>query len=476
MKIYKEANLINGEWQAAEKSESLLVKHKYNSEILASIPLASEKQMDRSIASAEAAFREYAKWSAGDRAAAMQKVYDQLVKKRADFVQLIIDEAGKPRSYAETEVNRSLSTLRFGIEEARRIGGEVIPMDFDNGEGKHAFTQRFPIGVVACITPFNFPLNLVMHKVAPALAAACALLIKPSPQSPLTSLALAELICDAGFPKGLVNVVSAENEVSELLVKDERVKLLSFTGSDKVGWHLKSLAGKKKVALELGGNAAVLVDETTDIAQAAKEIAMGTYLYAGQICISTQKIIVEASKYDEFIAAFSRATEELKVGDPDDEKVSVGPIIDQHHLERIENWVNEALDSGAKLIFGGKVKDRAHNLYEPTLLTEVNDTMKVYTEEAFAPLAVLERYQGWEEGLKKVNDSKYGLQVGVYTQRIDRMKNAFNKIEAGGVIINGIPGFRIDHMPYGGIKDSGIGREGLRYAIEEMTEMKLLVY
>jgi glyceraldehyde-3-phosphate dehydrogenase (NADP+) len=476
MKIYKEANLINNKWYSEGSGDSLTVKHKFKAESLAEIPLATKEQMNTAISAAHKAFEEYSKWSAGDRATAMQKVHDQLKEQRDDFVQLIIDEAGKPRPYAETELDRSLSTLSFGIEEARRIGGEVVPMDFANGEGKQAYTQHFPIGVVACITPFNFPLNLVMHKVAPALAAGCALVIKPSPQSPLACYALADLILNAGFPKGLVNVLSADNEVAEELVKDERVKLLSFTGSDKVGWHLKSLAGKKKVALELGGNAAVLVDETTDIAQAAKEITMGAYLYAGQICISTQRIIVHASKYEEFISAFAKETKELKVGDPNDEKVLVGPIIDSHHLERIESWVKEAVDSGAKVEFGGEVHDRTHNLYSPTLLSQVNDSMKVYTEEAFAPLAVIEPFQDWEEGLQKINHSKYGLQVGVYTQLIAKMKSAFKQIKAGGIIINGIPGFRIDHMPYGGVKDSGIGREGLKYAIEEMTEKRLLVY
>ncbi|MAY83358.1 MAG: aldehyde dehydrogenase [Flavobacteriales bacterium] len=476
MKLYKEANLINGEWLSQGSGEFLKVLHKYNEELLAEIPLATSDQVDKAIEAAEKAFKEYSSWSAGERAAAMQKLYDQLEQKRDDFVQLIIDEAGKPRSYAENEVTRSLTTLKFGIEEARRIGGEVIPMDFDQGAGKTAFTQRFPIGVVGCITPFNFPLNLVMHKLAPALAAGCSLVIKPAPQSPLSCIALAELVQNAGFPKGLINVFSSENEISELMVKDERVKLLSFTGSDKVGWHLKSLAGKKKVALELGGNAAVLVDETVDEQKAAEEIAKGSYLYAGQICISTQRIIVQELVYEQFLKAFAKAAQELNVGDPNDQEVLVGPIIDQKHLERIENWVNEAVEAGAQLEFGAKVKDREHNLYECTLLSNVNSSMKVSREEAFAPLAVIEKFNTWEEGIRLVNESKYGLQVGVYTQSIDRMKMAFKQIEAGGVLINSIPGFRIDHMPYGGIKDSGIGREGLKYAIEEMTEPKLLVY
>jgi glyceraldehyde-3-phosphate dehydrogenase (NADP+) len=331
---------------------------KYKGKVIGKIPQASEEQMEKAISSANNAFQVTRKWSAGKRASMMEKLHQKLGENRDRFVDLIINEGGKPRSYAEVEIERCLSTLKIAIEETTRFGGEVVPMDFNNGEGKTAFTKRFPIGVVACITPFNFPLNLVMHKVAPALAVGCTVVIKPAPQAPMSCLAFAELFKEAGYPAGVINVLCCDIPVAEKLVKDERVAKLSFTGSDKVGWYLKSICGKKRVTLELGGNAAVIIDQDADVESIAEQVAKGAYLYAGQICISTQRIFVHEEIFDRFQKVFIKAIQSLKVGDPNDQEVLVGPVIDQGHLERIEDWVHEAEKGGAKIISGGKIKDK----------------------------------------------------------------------------------------------------------------------
>lgn len=476
MEKYSKANFVAGQWLEQGKGDFLTVKHKHSGKEIGKIPQASEEQMEKAILSANSAFEITAKWSAGRRSEMMQKLHVKLKAEEERFIQIIIDEGGKPRSYAEAEVARSLTTLQYGMEEARRVSGEVVPIDFDNGEGKTAFTKRYPIGVIACITPFNFPLNLVMHKLAPALATGCTVVIKPAPQAPMSCLALAELMQEVGYPDGVINVLCCDIPEAEKLVKDDRVAKLSFTGSDKVGWYLKSIAGKKKVTLELGGNAAVLVNEDAEIGEIADLIAMGTYLYAGQICISTQRIFVHRNIFEDFKTAFVKAIKALKVGDPNDPEVRVGPLIDGGHLERIQEWVKDATGKGAKLLLGGEIESKENNLFQPTLLTDTSSTMKVCAEEVFGPVAVLESVKSFQDGIKAVNNSKYGLQAGIFTNRFDHIQKAIEEIEVGGLMINNIPGFRIDNMPYGGVKDSGLGREGLKYAIEEMTEGRLIVY
>jgi glyceraldehyde-3-phosphate dehydrogenase (NADP+) len=348
-------------------------------------------------------------------------------------------------------------------------------MDFGAGKGRQAYTQRFPRGVCLGISPFNFPLNLAMHKIAPAVATGNTILIKPSPYTPYTLLKLEEWASEVGWPEGLFQVLPCSNEESEWLVKNEEIKLLSFTGSPKIGWMLKEKAKKKKVVLELGGNAAVLVDETADIPKVARTLAQGAYLYAGQICISTQRIYCVKEVREELQERLLQAIAKLQTGDPNVQGVSVGPLIDEVHFKRICEWVDEALAGGAELLCGGKgVEDK--NLYEPTLLTNTKKTMKVVREEVFGPVAIFEEVESFDHGLAEINDSPFGLQAGVFTKRIDRMKKAFKELEVGGVIIDNIPGFRIDSMPYGGVKDSGHGREGLRYAMEDFTEERLLVF
>lgn len=476
MKHYQSHNFVNNQWLSKGTGEYLSVLDKYTGEEIGKLPMATESQMEEAIVGAKNAFETTKRWSAGKRAEMMQKLYDKLAENRKLFIDLVINEGGKPRSYATNEIDRCLTTLRLAYEEATRFDGEVVPMDFAAGEGKTAFTKRHPIGVIACITPFNFPLNLVMHKVAPALAVGCTVVIKPAPQAPMSCLAFAQLMQEVGYPAGVINVLSCDIPVAEKLVRDNRVAKLSFTGSDKVGWYLKSICGKKKVTLELGGNAAVIVDEDTDVKSITDLVAKGAYLYAGQICISTQRIFVHEKVYDEFTANLIESIKKLPVGNPQENDTLVGPVIDNGHLNRIHRWVQEAVDQGAKLLCGGEIISESNNLYAPTLITDTQENMKVSCEEVFGPVAVLEKFSSFEEAIAMNNNSKFGLQVGVFTNNMNHFKLAMNELEVGGVMMNNIPGFRIDNMPYGGVKDSGLGREGLTYAMEEMTEGRLIIF
>ncbi len=474
--IVPQGNYIDGKWLQGNDNNTLKIIDKYDGSLIQEVPMADEAQMEQALSASVQAFEEMKSWSAGKRASMLQLLHSKLKEKRNLFADLIVAEAGKPISYALNEVDRCLVTIETAITESVRFGGEYIPMDFAAGEGKTAFTKRFPIGPIACISPFNFPLNLALHKIAPALAVGCSVVLKPAPQAPLSCMAFAELCHQAGYPAGAINVLACDIPVAEKLVTDERMKMLSFTGSPQVGWHLKNIAGRKKVVLELGGNAAVIVDETANIEEAAKLTAKGAYLYAGQICISTQRIFVQESVYDQFAKTLLKEIENLKTGDPTKQDVLVGPVIDRGHLNRIAQWVDEAREKGAQVLTGGNVIDEAHNLYAPTLLTGTNKDMKVVWEEVFGPVAVIEKVKTFAEALEKTNDSQFGLQAGIFTNNLDRMKLAHEELEVGGIMINNIPGFRIDSMPYGGVKSSGLGREGIKYAMEEMTEARLLVY
>jgi glyceraldehyde-3-phosphate dehydrogenase (NADP+) len=474
--ILRTSNFINGVWQEKGTGGMLSVLDKYSHDVIANLPLASADQMEVAITSSVLAFEQLKKWSAGRRSEHLQQVHDLLNEHREAFVELLIREAGKPASYAQNEITRCLTTIGLAAAEAIRFDGEVIAMDYGAGEGKTAFTKRVPIGPIACITPFNFPGNLVLHKVAPALAVGCPVVVKPAPQAPLTALALAGLFQQAGYPAGAVNVVVCDIPVAEKLVRDERMRMLSFTGSDKVGWHLKAIAGKKKVILELGGNAAVIVDETADLTTAAKAVSRGAYAYAGQTCISTQRIFVHEKVYDRFSALLVEEIKSLKTGDPSEADVAVGPIIDGGHAERIKSWVEEAVEGGAKVLVGGDVLDERRNLFEPTLLTDVSDDMKVSCDEVFGPVATIEKVRDFDAAIEQTNKSRFGLQAGVFTNDLSHVRKAHRELEVGGIMINNVPGFRVDSMPYGGVKDSGLGREGIRYAMEEMTEARLLVY
>lgn len=474
--ILRTANYIAGSWHETGTGETLTVVDKFTQQTIAELPMASEAQMEQAIQAAEAGFNVIRSWSAGKRAEHLTRLRDLLAKHQDAFVDLIVAEAGKPLGYSQAEIARCLSTLNIAIEEATRMTGEVVAMDFAGGTGKRAHTNRVPVGPVACISPFNFPLNLALHKIAPALACGCSVVLKPAPQSPLTCLAFAQLIEDAGYPAGVASILVCDIPEAQKMVTDPRFKLLSFTGSPQVGWYLKTIAGEKKVALELGGNASVIVDESADVAKAAKLTATGAYLYAGQICISTQRVYVHEKVYSEFRDKLLVAMEQLKSGDPTSSEVINGPIIDAGHLERISSWVEEAKAAGAEVLAGGEVSNAQGNVYAPTLLTNTTTAMKVVSEEVFGPVAIIEPIADFKEGIKRTNDSKFGLQAGIFTNRIDHMKLAHDELDVGGVIVNNVPGFRIDNMPYGGVKASGLGREGVRYAIDDMTEIRLLVY
>lgn len=468
------SSFINGRY-LTPNSKKVNILNKYDGSVISDVSKCSDEDLELAISSSREAFKVYKSFSAGERYELLEKLIGLFKNHEREFSTLISKEAGKPISYARAEVSRCLSTLKFALEESRRVGGSVIPMDFGNAKGRSSFTTRFPIGPIVAISPFNFPLNLALHKIAPALACGCSIVVKPSPYTPLSTLLFAELVHLAGFPNGLVNVVLCSDEQSEYLVKSEAFKLLSFTGSPKIGWMLKNIAGKKKVVLELGGNAAVIIDESVDIEKAAKEVAKGAYLYSGQICISTQRILVEKSVYDGFKKSFLNEVKSLAIGDPLEEDTCIGPLIDKVHLRRVESWVNESKKSGATILCGGEVVSEEHNIYAPTLIENYFKEDLIFCEEVFGPVATISCFEKFSSAIEEVNDSRFGLQTGVYSNRLDRVKEAFRDLEVGAVIVNSIPGFRVDHMPYGGVKDSGLGREGLVFAISDMTEEKLLV-
>jgi glyceraldehyde-3-phosphate dehydrogenase (NADP+) len=393
--------------------------------------------------------------------------------RREELTSMLALEAGKPRKVGRAEVERAIFNLRNASEEAQRIEHEFIPLDLlPAGTGRWGIVRRVPIGAVLAMTPFNFPLNLVAHKVAPALAAGNSIVQKPSPRTPICSLILAEIAREAGVPPGAVNVISCPNERVESLVADERFKLFTFTGTGEVGWRLKTRAGKKRVLLELGGNAGVIVHSDADVDAAAERCVRGGFSYSGQSCISVQRIFVHRPALDRFLTSLVDRARALNVGNPLDEKTDIGPLINREALERVESWVNEAVAGGANVLTGGR---REQSIYYPTVLTNTRPQMRVNCAEVFGPVVTVEPYDSFEKALEQVNDSPYGLQVGVFTRDLKAAFHAFESLDVGGVIVNDVPSFRVDHMPYGGIKDSGLGREGARYAIEEMTERKLLV-
>jgi glyceraldehyde-3-phosphate dehydrogenase (NADP+) len=474
--LFQQANFINGAWVKEGDGSFNTVVDKYHGTELARIAHATAEQMEQAIAAAYASRAAVHKLSAGERGAKLEALAKLVEERAEDLAMLIVKEGGKPIGYAKGEIARCITTVRTAASEALRFTGEMVSVDYGGGAGRTAFTKRFPIGVIGAITPFNFPLNLVLHKVAPAMAVGCPVVLKPAPQAPLSALALAAMMEEIGWPKGAFSVLLCGNAVAEMLVKDERVAMLSFTGSDKVGWHLKAICGKKKVALELGGNAAVIIDAGTDLAAAAKTVAMGANLYAGQTCISTQRIFVVQPEFEQFRDLLVKEFNALKAGDPSDPAVSLGPIIDKGHFERISSWLEEAVNAGAVVLAGGAAVDVERNVFGATLLTGTKHSMKVDCAEVFGPVTIVEPVKDFSAAVARVNDSSYGLQAGVYTNNFAHVKQAHEEIEVGGVIINNIPGFRVDSMPYGGVKDSGLGREGLKYAMEEMSEPRLIVY
>ncbi len=463
--------LIGGQWR--QTASTARVTNPFTGELIAEVCQAGPAEAEDAIQATADAAETMSALAGHARFAILERIAHSIRARQEELAGTITAESGKPIVDARREVGRAVQTFLVAAEEAKRIGGEVIPLDWTPGTEPYVgLTRRFPIGPILGITPFNFPLNLVAHKVAPALASGNPILIKPAPQTPLTALLLAEVAEEAGVPAGGLNVVPCDNTVAERMVIDPRFKLLSFTGSAAVGWMLKAKCGKKKVLLELGGNAGVIVEADADLDLAAQRCATGGFSYAGQTCISVQRIFVHHTVVDLFTSKLLMQVARLRAGDPTEESTVIGPLIDQGAAARVETWIQEAQREGAKVLLGGK---RMGSLMEATVLANVTPTMKVACEEVFGPVVTVMPYRTLDEAVRAINDSRYGLQAGVFTKDINRVFHAFRRLEVGAVLANDIPTFRADHMPYGGVKDSGLGREGVRYAIEEMTEPRLLV-
>ena len=434
---------------------------------------ASAKDLQAAIAAATRAFDLTRKMGGYERQRVLRGVAQRLETQREDLARTLALEAGKPIKAARVEVERAAFTFAVAAEEAVRIGGEYLPLDWQaSTAGRWGIVRRFAIGPIAAITPFNFPINLVAHKLAPAMAAGCTILLKPAPQTPLTALRLAQIIEEAGWPAGALNVLPLSNEDAAPLVSDDRIKLLSFTGSTTVGWQLKAQAGKKRVVLELGGNAAVIVCADAKMDQAIERCAIGGFTYAGQTCISVQRVFVEDQAFEKFLPAFVARVQRLKAGPVLDDATDLGPLINEEAARRNVEWIAEAVQGGAKLLCGG-TRDGA--MVSPAVLTGTSPAMRVNCKEIFGPVVTVEKFSNFDAALAEVNHSDFGLQAGIFTRDFLRIIKAFETLEVGGVIVGDVPTFRIDHMPYGGVKDSGLGREGLRYAIEEMTDLRILV-
>ena len=450
------------------------VVNPFTGEPFAEVCLADSVEIDKAINLAEEAFKKTRVLPSYQRSRICAEVASGIQDRSDEFSKIIAQESGKPLIYARAEVARSVSTFEIASQEALRLDGEMLTLDItESAHGKAGLTRRFPIGPIAGISPFNFPLNLVAHKVAPALACGNPIIIKPASSTPLTALLLGEIVQNTQAIEGSLSVLPCTSKNATPLVEDPRLKMVTFTGSPNVGWDIKKRAGRKKVVLELGGNAGVIVEPDAEIDLAAKKIAFGAFVYSGQVCISVQRVFVHASKYDDFLESLINETQAFRPGDPLDEKVTMGPMIDLENAERIESWVNEAVAEGAKIQTGGK-RDKSY--YPPTILTNVNPNLPVACSEAFGPILIVNSYTNFNDAIKAVNNTDFGLQAGVFTNNMNKALGAFNQLDVGGVVINDIPTFRVDNMPYGGVKDSGFGREGIKYSLREMTEIKLLVY
>jgi acyl-CoA reductase-like NAD-dependent aldehyde dehydrogenase len=463
---------IDGEW--IDSQQRMHVINPFTRAAIASVAVADQRMIDAAIAAAQEAFGRTREMPPFERSAILSKIAAGVAHRKHDFARLITAEAGKPVALAEAEVDRAVTTFTVAAEEARRTTGEVLDLDaFPNGRGHTGIARRFPVGVVYGITPFNFPLNLLAHKIAPALASGNTIVVKPSPRTPLSALLLAEVISESGTPRGAVNVIIVPNELASRPLADERVKHVSFTGSVPVGWSIRQQAGPKRVTLELGGNAGLIVHEDADLDRAIPAAATGGFGYAGQSCISVQRIAVHAPIYDRFREQFLRHVEQhVHAGDPRERRTSVGPLIDDGAAARVRGLLDNARSAGARILCGGTFEG---NVLHPTVLEGVDPSHEVSKGEAFAPVVTLHRYGTFDQAIAFVNDSAYGLQAGVFTRDIGRAWAAFERLEVGGVMINQIPTFRVENMPYGGIKASGLGREGVRYAMEEMTELRVMV-
>lgn len=464
---------VNGEWKSSEKYAELYSPH--TKELIAKIPQATREEVDEAIEVAYGAREKMAALTAFERSAILEQITQLFIIHREEAAKIISLEASKPLKYAYGEIDRTIETYKFAAEEAKRLTGEMIPMDAaKNGADRFGYTIEEPIGVIGAITPFNFPQNLVAHKVGPAIAAGNTIVLKPASQTPLSALFLAELIEQTALPKGAFNVVTGSGrEVGDALVESDKVKMITFTGSPAVGKGIRNKAGLKKVALELGSNAGLIIDKNVDLSKIVPKCVMGAFSNQGQVCISLQRTYVMDEIFDEFIEQFSEMTKKLVVGSPFDESTDISAMIAASESERALEWVEEAVEHGAEIITGGKIEN---DVFQPTILKNVNAISKVSCQEVFAPIVGVSRISSIEEGIEAINHSDFGLQAGIFTNDIQTAFKASKLLEVGGVMINDIPTYRVDQMPYGGVKDSGTGKEGIKYAIHEMTETKLVVW
>lgn len=460
-----------GEWRSSEKR--LEVRNPFDDSVVGTTSFASDQDFEDAANAAVCAFEQTKAMASYERAGALEKLAELMAEREEEIALLIAREAGKPLRDARVEAMRGVFTVKVAAEEAKRIDGEMIPLDLlPSSRGRFGVTRKVPVGPVAGISPFNFPLNLALHKVAPAIASGNPIVLKPPTHDPLTMLTIAEMIDEIGLPKGAVSIMPMDRTIGDRLVTDERFKLLSFTGSPDIGWDMKARAGKKKVVLELGGNAGVAIDRDADIDLAVSRVRAGAFAYAGQVCISVQRVYVHQDVYQAFCDKLVDAVRTIKTGDPTDPETELGPMIDERAASRIHEWVQAAVSEGGRVLAGGNANGR---FYEPTVIADATPDSFVCSREAFAPIVTVFPATDWDDALDRINDSVFGLQAGVFTSNIEHAFKAYDRLDVGGVILNDIPVYRIDHMPYGGVKDSGLSREGLRYAIEDMTETRLLV-
>ncbi|MEY8191950.1 aldehyde dehydrogenase family protein [Peribacillus simplex] len=464
---------IGGEWLEGKNHYDLLSP--FSGKVIAQVPLAEKETVSKAIECAEQGAKEMKKLTALERSNILECAAGIFKERLEECALILAKENAKPLKAARGEILRTIETYKFAAEEAKRIHGETIPMDAaKNGKGRFAYTKREPLGVIAAITPFNFPFNLAAHKLGPAFAAGNSVILKPASQTPLSALAAAEIFEAAGLPKGALNVVTGKGSVvGGVLVTDPRIKMVTFTGSVEVGLGIKEKAGLKKVTLELGSNSAVIIDSADDLDAVALRCAEGSFAYSGQVCISVQRIYVQEDLYEAFLQKFTEKTKQLKLGDPECEDTDLSSMITINEAKRVEGWIESARKAGKEIAYGGQ---RTGAILQPTIIKNAGPTHEISCQEAFAPIVSVNSYKTWDEAIDRVNDSLYGLQAGVYTTSMLKAFDAVERLEVGGVIVNDIPSFRVDQMPYGGVKNSGTGREGVKYSVEEMTELKLAVF
>jgi len=454
-------------------NQDLEVLDKYSGELATRVAMADEAAIDQAIAAAVTAAEPMARMAAYERQAVLMHCVSRFAERAEELAEALCIEAGKPIRDSRGEVTRLIDTFRVAAEESVRITGEVLNLEISaRARGYRGMTQRVPIGPCSFISPFNFPLNLAAHKIAPALAVGCPFVLKPASRTPIGALLIGEVLAETDLPAGAFSILPCRRDGADLFTTDERLKLLSFTGSPAVGWNLKARAGKKKVVLELGGNAACIVDEDANLEDAVDRLVTGAFYQSGQSCIGVQRILIHETIYDELKERLVAATIELKSGDPKLEETFIGPMIDVKEAERLEKWIAAAVDAGGTVLCGG---GRDGAMLEATLLEEVPLDQAICTEEAFGPVAVLSRFADFDDALTEVNNSVFGLQAGIFTRDIYKIQRAWDRLEVGGVLIGDVPSWRVDNMPYGGVKESGLGREGIRYAMDDMTEIRLLV-